>query len=276
MRLMFKFCIFPLLFAGVVSASPQGESIYMKGVDLQGRTISTILNDMTSDVPLGCVNCHRESGFGGSESGRTFPPVSWYFLGKNQPENDTSRFYHMQNKRPAYTAQTLHRVLTTGINSKDQQVDPLMPRYALTREQSDQLLEYLKTLFKNEDDGVDGEVMRIATIVDSRLPPQVKEQHIKFLRGLVSMKNGLTRGELKRKKFSPIQKVPQYESYRTWELDVWELPENTADWKTVLSQAYQDKPVFVVVRPLLLNGYDEVAGFCTNKNCPVCFLPAQI
>lgn len=273
MKLILKICVLLLCLPVVAAASSEGESIYMKGVDLQGRTINTMLNDMASDVPLGCVNCHRESGFGSSESGQTFPPVSWFFLGKNQPEDNSSRFYHIQNKRPAYTAETLHRVLTTGISSKGVPVDSLMPRYALTRAQSDQILEYLKTLYKNQDKGVDDSVLHIATIIDSRLPEQQKQQHVDFLRGLIKMKNGLTRGEIRRKNFSPIQKAPQYESYRKWELEVWELPEDKNQWQKFIAKAYQQVPVFVVIRPLLKDGYNEIAGFCNQQKVP-CLFPS--
>ncbi len=257
----------------LASSLEQGEIIYMKGVDSQGKRIPALLNDLNSEAPLGCVNCHRESGFGSSESGQTFPPVSWHFLGRNQPEDDSSRFYPIQNKRNAYDADSFFRLLTTGVNSNAKIVDSMMPKYAITRQQSDDLIEYLKTLYTSNDPGVDGDVMRIATIVDKRLPQKSRDQHIAFLEGLFGMKNGLSRGELRRKQNSPIQKVPQYESYRSWELVVWELPEDTSLWSGVLSQYYQQNPVFTVIRPRVMNSYDSIAEFCTDKKIP-CFFPS--
>ncbi len=259
--------------SALASSVEGGEVIYMKGVDKHGNIITSVLNDLSSDVPLGCVNCHRESGFGSSESGKTFPPVSWRFLGKNQPEDDSSRFYHIQNKRKAYTADSFYRLMTTGVNSNGEIAHGLMPKYALSREQSDDLIAYLKTISMEDDAGVNVDEIRIATIVDRRLPEAERAQHIAFLEGLFEMKNGLTRGELRRKQNSPVQKIPQYESFRFWKLDVWELSENPAEWMQQLSQYYQQNPVFTIIRPRVKDDYSRVASFCSGHKIP-CFFPS--
>jgi hypothetical protein len=256
-----------------VMASSEGESIYMTGLDSQGLPIPSRLNDLRSESPLACVTCHRESGFGSSESGQTIPPVSWRFLGRNQPETNSSRFYRLQNKRQAYDAASLHRLLTQGIDSNGDVIDRLMPRYAMSREQSDHVLDHLKTLYSGADPGVDTDILRIATIVDSRLPQAQTDQHIEFLHDLFAMKNGLTRGELKRKKFSPIQKIPQYESYRSWKLVIWKLPQNPDQWVDFLRREYAKEPVFMVIRPLVKNDYAEVARFCSDSRLP-CLFPS--
>lgn len=257
----------------MASALEEGEVIYMKGTDAEGNVIPAVLNDLKSDSPLGCVNCHRESGFGSSESGQTFPPVSWHFLGRNQPEDDSSRFYNIQNKRQAYDADSFFRLLTSGVNSNGDIADGRMPKYALTRQQSDSLIQYLKNIHVGDDPGVDADVMRFATLVDKRLPQQQRDQHIAFLKRLFEMKNGLSRGELKRKLHSPIQKAPQYESYRSWELVVWELPEDTSQWLDLLSQYYQQTPVFSIIRPRVVDDYNVIAGFCTDNKIS-CFFPS--
>ncbi len=251
----------------------EGEVIYMKGVDNQGKRIPAVMKDLVSFSPLACVNCHRESGFGSSESGQTFPPVSWHFLGRNQPEDDSSRFYQIQNKRKAYDADSFYRLLTTGVNSNGKEADGMMPKYAISRHQSDALIKYLKTIYTSNDPGVDGNNLKIATIVDKRLPQVLRDQHIAFLKGLFGMKNSLSRDELKRKQNSPIQKVPQYESFRIWELVVWELPEDTSLWSTTLSEFYQQNPVFSIIRPRVKNDYNKVAEFCTDNKIP-CFFPS--
>lgn len=265
--LLFIALIFPAY------AGSGGEKIYLTGKDTENNAIPSILNDLPSPRALPCVNCHRESGFGASESGQTIPPVNWRYLGKNQPEDDSSRFYRLQNKRPAYDAESLHRLLVQGIGSNGKQIDKLMPRYALVREQSDSILEYLKTLYPKHDQGVDDSVLRVATIVDQRLPEADREQHVEFLSRLFDMKNSLTRGELKRKRFSPIQKVPQYESYRKWELVVWELPQDPVLWRRYLERAYQSQPVFMVLRPRVASDYQSIAGFCNTTQIP-CLFPS--
>ena len=253
------------------SEAQLGKTIYMHGVDERGQAIPNVLNGLASEAAFGCVQCHRESGIGTSESGKTIPPVSWTLLGSPQPSDDSSRFYPIQNKRKAYDSASLHRVLTTGIDANGEPIDSLMPLYSVTREQSHQLMAYLKTLYTGPDPGVDADSIRIATIIDMRLPESQRQQHLKLLQGLVDMKNQLTRGELKRKQFSPIQKVPQYQSFRLWELAAWELPVETDNWQPILQQYYQADPAFVVMRPLLLNDYDRVAAFCSDNRLPCLF-----
>jgi hypothetical protein len=252
-------------------AADDGSSIYLQGKDASGNRIDAVINDLQSGAALSCANCHRESGLGTSESGITIPPVSWRFLGRNQPLDDQSRFYHIQNKRPAYTPALIHRMLTTGINSNGQLADPLMPRYNVTRQQTEQLVEYLKTLFASDDPGVDGEFIQIATVIDERLPELEKQQHRAFLQGLFDMKNAGTRGELNRKNHASIQKVPQYESYRKWDLITWELPADTGLWQQTLNRYYQDQPPFVIIAPLVKDNYASIKAFCGQQKVPCLF-----
>ncbi len=267
------FLLFSLgMWLSIASASELGRNIYLQGLDENQVPIKVTINDLVSGSPLACVNCHRESGLGTSESGKTFPPVSWKILSENQPPDDSSRFNAIQNKRPAYDAALLHRVLTRGINSKGLKVDPLMPLYELTPEQTGHLLEYLKTLYPQDDPGVDEETIKIATVIDSRLPEDEKRQHREFLEGLFKMKNAATRGEVNRKKYGPIQRAPQYEAYRKWELLIWELPGNTGMWQQAMNQYYQDQPVFVVLTPLVKDNYSKVEDFCRDEKVP-CLLP---
>lgn len=254
-------------------ADTVGETIYLTGKDAKDQAIPSILNDLPSPRPLACVNCHRESGFGASESGQTIPPINWRYLGRNQPEDNSSRFYRLQNKRPAYDAESLHRLLVQGVGSNGKQIDKLMPRYALSRQQSDEILKYLKMLYAVNDRGVDDSVLKVATIIDKRLPRADLDQHVEFLQKLFEMKNSLTRGELKRKRFSPIQKIPQYESYRKWELVVWELPEDPVLWDRYLEKAYQSEPAFMVLRPRVASNYQNVAAFCSSNEIP-CLFPS--
>ncbi|MCP3852646.1 MAG: hypothetical protein GY694_20825 [Gammaproteobacteria bacterium] len=257
--------------ASNVFASEEGQSIYLYGKGSSGQVIPSIMNDLKSSAALACVNCHKESGLGTSESGRTIPPVSWSILGENQPPDNNSRFNILQNKRPAYNSTLLHRILTRGINSKGLRADPLMPRYELSKLQTESLLAYLKTLYAEDDPGVDEETIAIATVIDSRLPDAEKKQHREFIEGLFRMKNAATRGEIRRKKYSPIQRTPQYEAYRKWELLIWELPAETGQWEQALNKYYQDKPAFAVLSPTVRDNYAEVQQFCHAKKLPCLF-----
>jgi hypothetical protein len=252
-------------------AANEGQSIYLAGRDANGTTIKAVLNDLESDAALACANCHRESGLGTSESGITVPPVSWRFLGVDQPVDKQSRFYSLQNRRPAYSTELVHRLLTTGITSRGEQANPLMPRYDVTEQQTGHLIEYLKTLFPADDPGVDGETIKIATVIDTRLAHDEQQQHVEFIQGLFEMKNAGTRGESKRKIFSSIYQEPQQQAYRKWELVVWKLPLETGLWQQELNRYYLDQPVFVVLAPLVKDNYSSMQTFCTTRKVPCLF-----
>lgn len=262
------------LIALPVHGTQEGERIYLEGRDSDGSVVPAVINQLESSAAMPCANCHRESGLGTSESGLTIPPVSWRFLGQSLPLNNDSRFDSIQNKRPAYTTQLVHRLLTTGVDARGELTDPLMPRYDLSPDQTSRLVDYLKTLYAQDDPGVNGETITIATIVDAGLPEAVRVQHLNFLQGLFDMKNAGTRGEARRKEFSPIQKVPQYEAYRIWELTTWELPANPEMWPQTLERYYRQNPVFVVLAPYVSADYSKVQAFCRQQNLP-CLFPHQ-
>ncbi len=260
-----------LCFSLTVTASQKGRDIYLRGVDESGEVIEAYMNGVKSFDALACVKCHRESGLGSSESGKTIPPVSWLFLSKKQPNVESSLYYNIQNKRAAYDSKKLHRMLTTGVNSNGLHADRLMPIYNISEQQTEQLVTYLKELYRENDPGVDEDTIKIATIIDQRLPLKEKEQHLQFMQGLFKMKNALTRGELKRKKYAPIQKVPQYESYRKWDLVVWDLPEDIRQWESKLDQYYSEQPVFVVLTPQVMDNYSTIQDFCGEQKLPCLF-----
>jgi hypothetical protein len=147
-----------------------------------------------------------------------------------------------------------------------------MPRYALSREQSDALVVYLQTLYP-VDPGVDAERLVLAVVIDRRLPEPVRKQHRRFLEQLVSMKNSGTRQEERRKRFAPVQKIPEYRAYRKWVLDFWELESPVDQWPAELLARYRERPAFALYAPLLQSGFEQLAGFCETRSVPCLFPP---
>jgi len=260
-----------LFYFAFSQAAVEGQRIYISGLDGDGKLIKSFMNDLEARSPLPCVNCHRESGLGTSESGNTIPPIAWSILGSVQNEKKESRFSNLKKERKAYTKKLLHRVLTTGVNSEGNPVSNLMPRYIISEEQTEYLIEYLETLYVKQDDGVEDEILKIATFVDPAMDRIKRQQHLKFMQGLFSMKNANTRGETKRKKFAPIQKAPQYEAYRKWKLVQWNLPNNPDLWPEALSQNYLNEPVFAVLSPLIGQNQQAVNSFCQEFKVPCLF-----
>ncbi len=259
------------LVVSVAFASDAGQQIYLHGKDLDGNPITASVNGMESSSPLACVNCHRESGLGTSESGKTIPPVSWRFLAGDQQRTVDSQYQGLLAPRPVYDARLLHQILTTGVDFGGNSIDSWMPRYQISESQTEQLIEYLKRLYPADDPGINEDSISIATIVDPRIEPHVREQHIQFLSGLFGLKNSPTRRELKRKKFAPVYKAPQFEAYREWELSVWELPQDPEQWEQKLNQYYRQQPAFVVLAPMVKDNYAAVQRFCGAQQLPCLF-----
>ncbi len=249
----------------------EGESIYLRGIANDGQVIQGTVNGLKLQSALPCVNCHRESGLGTSESGKTIPPVSWGLLTKKSKRGTADRFRSLYKQRTPYTPDLVHRILNSGINSNGRLASELMPRYALSKNQTNSIIEYLQTLHIKNDPGVNSDELIIATIIDTRLPLALREQHVEFLTNLFRLKNSLTRGELKRKKFAPIQKIPQYESYKRWKLVVWELNENPLEWNDFLTNKNNEQPSFAVLSPLIKDNANEVALFCNQQKLPCLF-----
>ena len=261
-------CLSPIQ---LIMANEEGRSIYKEGRLQDGTIVTTYLNGLESNTPLPCANCHRDSGLGTSESGQTIPPVSWSLLTKEQPWKISARFKQIRNNHKKYNLSLFHRAVTSGINSAGKKLDPIMPRYVLNEKQTHSLQQYLSKLYPEPDPGVDSQVIYLATLIDDRLPVDQQQQHLQFLRGLVAMKNAKTRGELRRKQFAPVQKIPQYQSYKTWKLLEWHLPEDTSRWHEVLSKNYHQQAVFSILSPLVQNAYETVAMFCSSEKIPCLF-----
>lgn len=251
----------------------QGRRIYMEGVDRNGQVIASSVNGLPSPAVLACVNCHRESGLGTSESGTTVPPVAWKLLQQGGLlSRDDGRFLQLRPGQDRYDRESLHRLLTSGITPSGRRLSETMPRYALTRSQSDDLVDFLDRLFPKPE-GVDEEFIDLAVVIDPSIDPGLRAQHKAFLQGLIRMKNSGTRSELKRKRYSPIQKQPQYQAYRKWRLHFWELDGTAEGWADQLRRRYDRQPVFAFLAPLVGDRYPRLAEFCDQEKIPCLFPP---
>ncbi len=250
-----------------------GQRIYAEGRGQDGEALVSVVNGMTSPAALACVNCHRESGMGTSESGTTVPPVAWKLLSRGGfLGHDYGQFRSLRPDAVHYDRDSFYRLITTGVDPAGRQLSPTMPRYALSREQSDALVDYLQTLYP-VDAGVDEDSLNLAVVIDPRLPEALRRQHRLFLERLIRMKNSATRREGQRKRFAPVQKIPEYRAYRKWRLHFWELDDSPSAWPQELERRYREQPVFALLAPLLQSDFARVAGFCEQVQLPCLFPP---
>jgi ABC-type branched-subunit amino acid transport system substrate-binding protein len=146
--------------------SPQerrGKTIYLTGSSPSGRAISAFVGDGSSDVPgstLPCVSCHRHDGRGNPEGGVVPSNISWSVLTK--PYGLTVA---TDRRRPPYSAATVARAISEGIDPAGNELVAAMPRYSMSPDDLGDLVAYLKRLEEDIDPGLSQTGIRIGTIL---------------------------------------------------------------------------------------------------------------
>ncbi len=125
----------------VTPASPLtvGEAIFQKGLNQQGKRISFIAGPpWFQRVGGGCALCHGIDGQGGMHvppTGIIAPDIRYSSLTSTGGGEHT-----------AYTDQTIKRAVTLGIDSDTEPLSPTMPRWQMSPQQLNDLIDFLKTL----------------------------------------------------------------------------------------------------------------------------------
>jgi ABC-type branched-subunit amino acid transport system substrate-binding protein len=238
----------------------QGERLYRNGVLVSGEPVkATVLGDVTaSGAEFGCVACHAKSGMGTVEGSRVAVPVAWPFL--RAPRRLISR------ARPAYTDETLARAIREGIDPGGNRLDPLMPRYSLSEEDTAALVAYLKQLSTGPSPGAGEDEMHFAIVVAPGARRQAKEAMLRVTRAFVRNKNAGTQDRRARH----IKSWPEY--YGQWVMHEWELHGPKEAWGGQLEAYYRQRPVFVVVSGIGGEDWSPIHRFCEATRLP-CLLP---
>ena len=95
-----------------------------------------------------CVNCHGGEGKGGRVtmmmwSFRT-PDITWDNLTKEEEHREPEQEEHEEH--PPYTEETLKSAITRGINPAGEPLDDRMPRWRMSEQDLDDLVDFIKTL----------------------------------------------------------------------------------------------------------------------------------
>jgi len=119
-----------------------GEHVYYTGLDENGQRIRFEGGPMWLYMHGGsCVSCHGPDGRGGQPvmMGTEIPPdIRYHHLMEEEHEEG--------KEHPPYTDETIKRAITQGLNPAGEPLDYTMPRFRMTEEQLNDLLEFLKTL----------------------------------------------------------------------------------------------------------------------------------
>lgn len=250
--------------------------IYREGLLPSGQAVQALIR---GDVPLkgnpaACVSCHRRSGMGSIEGRTVTRPVTGTALYRPWELYGRGPFRSLREgpaKWPAYTDESLARAIRDGIDPSGRTLDPAMPRYRLGDEDLSFLVSYLKSLSFSAPPGVTETSIRFATVIDGRVDPAKRKAMLDVLRTFFGDISADPRKLSRRAKVPYLARAKQYEAYRKWELDVWELSGPESTWEAQLEARYRAQPVFAMIGGIASIGWEPVHRFCEKFEVPSLF-----
>lgn len=134
--------------------SSNGERIYFTATSQRGTSIRYDMgpSQMMMGGMMACASCHGPNGRGGRVqmmmTAFTAPDIRWETLtaaghghGQSEATHDGEGMEH-----PPYTEETLKRAITQGVNPADEPLAWPMPRWQMSDEDLNDLVDFLKSL----------------------------------------------------------------------------------------------------------------------------------
>jgi hypothetical protein len=270
---------------GTAQRMALAQRIYREGVLPSGEPVRAVHpgGGTASGAQAACVMCHRRSGMGTVEGTRVVLPITGQFLYEVRPETladldlrlrrargpDFDHALGMNRARVPYTDQTLVRAIREGVNAAGDTLGVMMPRYQLSDGEAQLLVDYLKQLSKEWSPGVTQDTIRFATVVTPDVDPVRRKAMLGVLHTFFDIRNTRTRLEKLRDQPYPGS---QYKTYRSWELQVWDLTGGPENWEAQLAADYQKEPVFALISGASQGVWAPVHEFCEKQGVP-CWFP---
>ncbi len=246
--------------------------MYREGILPSGELISGMVQGdvRLSGEQIVCGACHRRSGLGSLEGQEVVPAVVGDML--YQPLRLPTRKPPLAPiQRPAYTDETLKIAIRDGVGADGEVLSAFMPRYALSDEDLDSLISYLKSLKTDGAPGVTESEIHFATVVSDAVDPAVRKALLDVFEVFLRQKNAETRHEGYRAKHAPWHKEWLFAPYRKWALHVWELKGPPDSWPAQLQVQYEKQPVFAVLNGVVPGGWRPLHEFCEQNGVPCLF-----
>ena len=268
-----------------------GERMYRQGILPSGEPMQAMVSaDVSVDGGMfTCVNCHQRSGLGSIEGSVITWPVNgkelyiprrrtgaWNADKQKQGPAATERWslpsqYQAADARPAYTDETLAKLLREGVDPTGRTLERGMPRYQINDSDMAVLTHYLKNLSIENDPGVDENRIRFATVVTEGVSVEDREAMLAVLQTHIKTHNTQTRPHKRRATAGPFYKTEKYGAYRLFELDVWELSGPRDTWQSQLESYYQAGPVFAMLGGISSGSWAPIHHFCEEHKIPCIF-----
>ncbi|OGN88667.1 MAG: hypothetical protein A2158_07690 [Chloroflexi bacterium RBG_13_46_14] len=142
-----------IISVGLVSAcsrsyASNGERIYFTASSDSGNYIS-YTGSIRMMHSITCANCHGADGKGGRVNMMMWsfdaPDITWdHLTSEEHQEEGNSEEEHEEH--PPYTEETVKQAITEGINPAGEPLDEEMPRWKMSQQDLDDLIEFLRTL----------------------------------------------------------------------------------------------------------------------------------
>jgi hypothetical protein len=265
---------------GNPAASPAGEAIYLKGVLASGAPlVATRANaEPLTGEAAACVNCHRRSGLGTSESRNLIPPITGQFLfhprGGNAEDLQLPYIPGARLEREPYTDATLARALREGLDSEGRPLNYLMPRFALGDADLAALIAHLRALDRRRVPGVSTTELHFATIIAPDADPEKRRGMLDVLQQFFIDRNAAPRGasaQTMTTSGNTAHVRSMFKVNRRWVLHVWEPTGPANTWGEQLDKKFAEQPVFAVLSGLAGSNWAPVTDFCERRPVPCLF-----
>ncbi|MFC1894246.1 c-type cytochrome [Chloroflexota bacterium] len=139
-------CFFPFSQGESLQFSSNGQRIYYTATSSSGQPI-TYSGSIRMMHPISCVNCHGSEGKGGRVHMmmQTFdvPDITWHRLTEEE-HHEVEEAEHEEH--PPYTEETIRQAITEGINPAGEPLDEEMPRWKMSQQDLNDLMEFQKKL----------------------------------------------------------------------------------------------------------------------------------
>ncbi|AWG45837.1 MULTISPECIES: ABC transporter substrate-binding protein [unclassified Massilia] len=254
-----------------------GERIYREGLTRDGRPVRGMgLNGaVLTGQEAACSQCHRRSGFGTAEGAFVVRPITANDLFQERaPAAPTPRIAHQIGKpqRPPYDERSLAAAVRSGIDVNGRPLGGLMPHYPLGPADMRDLGAYLHVLGATPPEGVDGEDVHLATVIQPGVAPARRAALLAVLDAFIRDKNAAVRSEPARRNAGAMR---MQRAYRRWVPHVWQLEGAPAQWGGQLERLYRTQPVFALVSGLGDQDWTPVHAFGERRKLP-CILPQTL
>jgi ABC-type branched-subunit amino acid transport system substrate-binding protein len=267
-----------------------GERMYREGVLPSGEDMLAFVK---GDVPVSgtaftCVSCHMRSGLGSLEGGVITTPTNGASLyAERLASKDKTPMLSMGSgstktplpppppsppPRPAYTDETLVKVLQVGVDPADRTLSDVMPRYLLEGDDMSIMVDYLKSLSARTSPGVDDTTLHLAMVISDDVPEELLRAVTLPLEKFLQQTNAGAQGLRKKSRTLENMISSRKISYRKLDLSRWVLKGPPETWRSQLEEYYRKQPVFALIGGMTTRDWRPVHEFAEANRIP-CLLP---